>query len=67
MLVPDASRPPTGEAVWEDTVLQLPPGVSGRFRDVFTDATIDIPAGDAPVLRMADVLAEFPVALLQQE
>ncbi|HVB38978.1 MAG TPA: malto-oligosyltrehalose synthase [Vicinamibacterales bacterium] len=65
-LVPDASRPPVGRDLWADTALRLPPGVSGRFRNVFTDAVIDIPAGDGAALEVGEVLKEFPVGMLEE-
>ena len=65
-LVPDASRPPVGPDLWDDTVLRLPDGVAGRFRNVFTDAVIDVPGGEGAVLRVGDVLKEFPVGLLEE-
>ncbi|MDE3153555.1 MAG: malto-oligosyltrehalose synthase [Acidobacteriota bacterium] len=65
-LVPDASRPPVGADLWADTVLRLPPGTGGgRFRNVFTDEVLDVPAGGDAVLPVGAVLREFPVGLLE--
>ncbi|HPV05854.1 MAG TPA: malto-oligosyltrehalose synthase [Aggregatilineales bacterium] len=54
-------RAPVGE-VWGSTALVLPAG-GGHYRNIFTGETLD--AGDR--LRLADVLCEFPVALLVRE
>jgi len=48
-------------AAWGDLRLVVP---AGRYRDVFTDARFQV--GDEP-LRLADVLAILPVALLVEE
>ena len=55
---------PTG-GVWEDTAVRLA-GTEGvrRWRNVFTGETLA--ASDAR-LRLAEVLGEFPVALLMGE
>lgn len=48
---------------WGDTTLSLPSGCVGRrFRDVFTGEEVETD-GDG-VVRLADVLGRFPVALL---
>jgi (1->4)-alpha-D-glucan 1-alpha-D-glucosylmutase len=53
--------PPVGEEVWADTRIEWPPRLAGaRFVNIFDSASVD--AGDT--LRLADVLASFPVALL---
>ncbi len=51
---------PLGEEVWEDTALLLPEE-SGPWREVFTDARL--PPGSR--LPIADLLRQFPVALLE--
>ncbi len=58
---------PLGPACWGDTVLELPPSVARRaYRDVLTGAILEVNGpGDRGVLRVADVLARFPVALLE--
>jgi len=58
-------RDPVGD-VWEDTLVRLP-GTEGvrRWRNLFTGAMIS-PA-DRSSLRLTDVFAEFPVALLEGE
>jgi (1->4)-alpha-D-glucan 1-alpha-D-glucosylmutase len=65
MLVPEADRPPVGQEVWGDTTLSLPPGLAGRFTNIFTGAQVDLSEG-AP-LALSTLLAEFPVAILEQE
>jgi (1->4)-alpha-D-glucan 1-alpha-D-glucosylmutase len=53
---------PVGPAVWHDTRLALPAGL--RLRNVFTGVRMTTSARPAPV---AEVLADFPVALLLSE
>jgi (1->4)-alpha-D-glucan 1-alpha-D-glucosylmutase len=62
-LQPDADTPPTGERVWGDTVLRLPDSAPCCFRQVLTDERIRT-AGDRRTLRLAEVFAHFPVAVL---
>jgi (1->4)-alpha-D-glucan 1-alpha-D-glucosylmutase len=70
-----APPPPLGESVWTDTWIGLPEaahggsvaasanGAAGRsLRDIFTGRTFDVGQGS---LRLADVLADFPVAALE--
>jgi (1->4)-alpha-D-glucan 1-alpha-D-glucosylmutase len=45
---------------WEDTELEMPPGAPSEWRDVLTGL---IPAS----WRLADLLAEFPVAMLARQ
>lgn len=54
--------PPTGPA-WEDTTVRLPDGVAGPFRDALAGHAVTAHDG---VLRLADVLAHLPVALLEE-
>ena len=58
---------PTGR-LWEDTRIALPDGVpAGPYRDRFTGRTYESRVTESgPILMMADVLAEFPVALLER-
>ncbi len=65
-LLPSMEQQPYGPAVWGDTVLHLPAGMTGRWRNVFTGELIETP-GEGATLRMADVCANFPVALLLGE
>ena len=55
----DASTHPTGEKVWHDTRLPLV-GAPRRWTNAFTGQELDVNGS----LRVADALAEFPVALL---
>ena len=67
-LLPDADAAPLGERVWGDTQLILPEGPAGPFRDAFTDAPVaetgDSRAG-VTTLRVADLLAHFPIGVLE--
>ena len=58
--------PPAGEA-WADTRLLLPPTVPHRrFRDVLTGGVVEADETAATHgLRLSDVLASLPVALLE--
>ena len=62
----DTDRPPLGAEVWADTSLALPAGDAGRtYQDIFTGRKLTVDEQDgAPVLRLADILESFPVALL---
>ncbi len=61
-LTEGAETPPLGEGVWGDTQLPIPDAKSGqRYRNIFTGEVLTV-AGNG--LRLADVLARFPVALL---
>lgn len=54
---------PLGDAVWGDTLVELPQPGTGRWRNVLTGQTL---SGDKS-LRAAEVFAQFPVALLVNE
>ena len=56
-----ACAAPLGAASWGDTRLALPEGAPDRWRDAFTNATLDAADGELP---LADIFATFPVALL---
>ena len=72
------AKPPVGEAVWADTALYLPPAAPARWQNVFTgeiiSAALQKDSASAPnpsnntsgtqLLAMAEVLGNFPVALL---
>ncbi|RPH38236.1 malto-oligosyltrehalose synthase [bacterium] len=55
----DASTLPMGEKVWHDTRLPLA-GAPGRWTNALTGRPLDATEG----IRVADALADFPVALL---
>jgi (1->4)-alpha-D-glucan 1-alpha-D-glucosylmutase len=58
---------PLGPGVWRDTVLALPDGIARQgYRDAFTGAILEPGEREGGrALRLADVLAGFPVALLE--
>jgi maltooligosyltrehalose synthase len=57
---------PIGQAVWENTLLRLPPEFAGsRWRNVFTGAEIACDSDRS--LAVDQVLAAFPVALLESQ
>jgi (1->4)-alpha-D-glucan 1-alpha-D-glucosylmutase len=57
-------RPPLGAEIWGDTALLLPTGARA-YANLFTGERIPSTEGDGkPALRIADVLGNFPVALL---
>jgi (1->4)-alpha-D-glucan 1-alpha-D-glucosylmutase len=60
-------KDPTGR-VWDDTVVRLP-GTEAvrRWRNVFTGAAVTPADGSPPALRLAEIVADFPVALLEGE
>ena len=61
-------RPALGEPAWADTVVVLPPELPRRYQDRLTGRrleTRDWPDGEALVA--AEILADFPVALLVAE
>jgi (1->4)-alpha-D-glucan 1-alpha-D-glucosylmutase len=56
--------PPVGPDVWGDTRLPLPAGIEpDRLRDGFTGRGISS-SGSAAALALADLLADFPAALI---
>ena len=60
-----ADAPPLGEA-WRDTALVLPAGAPERYRDVFTGRLVRSASHDGrPVLRLAEIFAVLPVAVLE--
>jgi (1->4)-alpha-D-glucan 1-alpha-D-glucosylmutase len=58
----DAERLPLGEDVFGDTAVALP-GAPRRWRNALTGASLTLDA--APQALLADLLADFPVALLE--
>jgi (1->4)-alpha-D-glucan 1-alpha-D-glucosylmutase len=68
-LQPGGDRLPLGGDVWQDTLV-LVPNVSpkGRWRNLFTDELLSTFAQEGHMaLRVTEVLANFPVALLMAE
>ncbi|MFA5026945.1 MAG: malto-oligosyltrehalose synthase [Candidatus Methylomirabilota bacterium] len=66
-LTDDGLRLPLGESAWQDTRLPLPRGLPvGPYRNLFTEARLAFRQGDdGAALPLADILADFPVALLE--
>ena len=59
-------RSPLGTEVWSDTLLALPAnGAEKQYRNLFTGEVLPvIESNGARSLRLADVFAHFPVAML---
>lgn len=58
-------RAPLGEAVWNDTRIELPADAGERYTDVFTGAVLTATAdGSRRWLSAAAAFVDFPVALL---
>jgi (1->4)-alpha-D-glucan 1-alpha-D-glucosylmutase len=66
-LTDNGARFPLGPAVWADTLVEVPEPLAARvYVDLFTGVTMSGAPGRAPrVLRVADLLASFPVAVLE--
>ena len=67
-LVSDPTTLPIGKAVWEDTVVSIPPECSGsRFQDVLTGIIVSPDHHEGKVLLpTATVFQHFPGAILQR-
>lgn len=66
-LCPDET-PPIGEAVWQDTLVELPPELAGMaLRDVLSRETVGCTREETPRLRVGDVLGWGPVGVLVGE
>jgi (1->4)-alpha-D-glucan 1-alpha-D-glucosylmutase len=65
-LLDDPERLPLGEAVWQDTLVELPRDqVRGALRSVLDDSEVlPVRYGGSGALPVAQALAQFPVALL---
>jgi (1->4)-alpha-D-glucan 1-alpha-D-glucosylmutase len=59
---------PIGETIWGDTRILLPKtNLPSSFRNIFTGETIHTRTVEGkPTLQLADILAKFPVALLEK-
>ena len=65
-LVPEAESAPLGVRAWTETVLPLPQGAGTRFRNVVNGSDLDaLERGGEPVIPLAKLFAEVPVALLE--
>jgi (1->4)-alpha-D-glucan 1-alpha-D-glucosylmutase len=68
-LLANGHQAPLGEAVWQDTRLRLP-GINPQqtWRHVFTGEPVRMAMEDGqPTLAVADLMAQFPVALLMAQ
>jgi (1->4)-alpha-D-glucan 1-alpha-D-glucosylmutase len=68
-LLADSHEAPLGEPVWHDTRLRLP-GINPQqtWRHVFTGEAVPIVMEDGqPTLAVADLMGQFPVALLMAQ
>lgn len=67
-LIGDKGGPPVGKAVWEDTQIPVPSWRAGsRYRNVLTGEELTTSsAEDRQMLLVGEVLAHFPVALLER-
>jgi (1->4)-alpha-D-glucan 1-alpha-D-glucosylmutase len=60
------ARLPVGPEVWQDTCVELPPEwPAANYTNVFTGAAMNATANDGRRLRLGNVLADLPVALLE--
>jgi (1->4)-alpha-D-glucan 1-alpha-D-glucosylmutase len=66
-LIQSPEELPLGREVWENTRIVLPPGEEERYRNVFTgEISLSRRQEDLGVLLLSEVLAAFPVALLER-
>jgi (1->4)-alpha-D-glucan 1-alpha-D-glucosylmutase len=66
-LLLDNEAPPLGESVWSDTAVELPKEIAEavKLRNVLINRAVQTSkAGNRVVLKLADALEHFPVALL---
>jgi (1->4)-alpha-D-glucan 1-alpha-D-glucosylmutase len=65
-LTDNGARFPVGPDPWQDTWVEMPRGFpAGAYAHLFTGAVVEASAGDARRLRAGDVLADFPIALME--
>lgn len=66
-LVGHPGDPPLGKDAWSGTRLLLPAAQGeGRYRNVFTGECLEpVRQEDGSILHLADIIADFPVALLE--
>ncbi len=56
------------QTFWQKTKIALPGNCSGPWRNIFTDANVEIVKdGDRQFIAVADAIRDFPVALLSSE
>jgi hypothetical protein len=64
----DSTVAPVGPAAWGDTELLLPDAAPARWRDLLTDRVVAAsPRDDRRALRVSDVFAQVPLALLVED
>jgi (1->4)-alpha-D-glucan 1-alpha-D-glucosylmutase len=64
-LLGDRELPPLGEAVWENTTIELPREGTGALRNLLDGSEVATSnQGERSGVRLADTLAHFPVAVL---
>ncbi len=64
-LTEGGARLPVGPEAWGETWVRLPPGAADSYTDRFSGRRLEAPLHEGRrTLRLADVLAVFPVALL---
>jgi (1->4)-alpha-D-glucan 1-alpha-D-glucosylmutase len=66
-LLDSPEEPPFGDAVWLDTVLPIPGGLTGQeYRNIFTGETVVTHESEGnTVLTLGKIFSSFPVALLE--
>jgi len=64
-LTDGGTRLPLGPEVWQDTCVELPRDLpAAAYTNLFTGATVKAPADDDRRLRVSDLLADLPIALM---
>ena len=65
-LTDGGARLPVGSDVWRDTWVEVPRDLpAGAYVHVFTGAAVEVPGGEGRRLSVGDILADFPIALLE--
>ncbi len=60
-------QPPLGPAIWQDTRVLLPAEEAGRqYRNLYTGEVLTVAEKGEAALALAEVLGQFPVALLER-
>jgi maltooligosyltrehalose synthase len=65
-LTDGGARVPLGQEAWTDTWVEVPRDFpSGAYTHVFTGAEVEVSADEGRRLAVRDLLADFPVALVE--
>jgi len=65
-LTDGGARLPMGPDSWQDTWVEVPGDFpSGAYAHLFTGAAVEASAGEGRRLPVRDVLADFPIALME--